>query len=475
MRFGTQSPLLLSIEDAANINPAGGDTPPAMERVTDDIGSILGDARTQDIEASQNRQAVQPEQPSAQPSQVDSARIDAAQATEQQATDSQVAPTDQAAQTQQPPESEDVSVSTAPESVFAPIFDLVTLPPEQAVPQAVDMMREFYQRDPLTYKLFASAVLQASPKSAAEFVLRANGIPAEKVGEFNSWLARGGDKLPEPVEYPVFDATVVKLDAAKGYMDDVANQWVRLANGLELNMADPRDKSHFELEKRLYDGDVKDKVGARAEAERTRQADDERKQNEAAQAQQDFSARVDYYMEDRRGMINSLLADSMNNLAPDDKMRGAMLQSLVTNLLERTDPALLTMFKQIDPATATAIDSITAIGNKVAAYVRDGAGFERGPDGKWQMVGRAKELADQQARLIRTAVNAIKDKFNNDILRTNRAELAATSTEPKIPQTAQPLTSNAPQPPDFNNLNTLDDLLRAGREHDRQMAASRRQ
>lgn len=468
MRFGNQSLLLLSIEDAGNINPVGGDTAPPMERVTDDIGSILGDARTQDIAAS--RQATQSNQAETPPL----AQPDAPQ------SDATPPPVDQVAQpaeqVQSPAQVESQPEAiAAPESVFAPIFDLVTLPPEQAVPQAVDMMREFYQRDPLTYKLFASAVLQASPKSAAEFVLRANGIPAEKVGEFNSWLARGGDKLPEPVEYPVFDATVVKLDAAKGYMDDVANQWVRLANGLELNMADPRDKSHFELEKRLYDGDVKDKVGARAEAERTRQADDERKQNEAAQAQQDFSARVDYYMEDRRGMINSLLADSMNNLAPDDKMRGAMLQSLVTNLLERTDPALLTMFKQIDPATATAIDSITAIGNKVAAYVRDGAGFERGPDGKWQMVGRAKELADQQARLIRTAVNGIKDKFNNDILRTNRAELAATSTEPKIPQTAQPLTSNAPQPPDFNNLNTLDDLLRAGREHDRQMAASRRQ
>lgn len=471
MRFWNQSPLLLSVEDAGNIDTAGGGGSPAMERVTDDISSILGDARTQDMAAAQGGQ--NNAQADTQQPQIDTAQAGAAQITDQSPSPDQTA--QQAAQAEQPQQAAEAQPESlaAPESVFAPIFDLVTLPPDQAIPQAVDMMRNFYATDPLTYKLFASAVLQASPKSAAEFVLKANGIPQEKVGEFQQWLARGGDKLPEPVEYPAFEQTVVRLRASQEIDQDAENQWVRLANGLELNLADLRDKAHFDLEKRLYDGDVKDKVGARAEAERTQQEETQRKENEALQAQQDYTSRVDFYVEDRRGMISSMLADTINNLAPEDKMRGAMLQSLVTNLVERTDPALLAMFKQIDPATATAIDSITTIGSKVAAYVKDGAGFERGADGKLQMTGRAKELADQQARAIRVAVNGIKDKFNNDILRLNRAERAATSTEPKIPQDAQPVISNAPQPPDFSKLETLDDLLAAGREYDRQAAGRR--
>jgi hypothetical protein len=456
----TFNPVLLSIESAANLEPAGG----AMERVTDDnIGLIISDARTQDVAAAAP-QAVQPVE-AQQP-----AETQPASPTEQRPTAEQP----QAEQPASPPDATQEAVSTAPESVFAPIFDLVTLPPEQAVPQAVDVMRNLHATDPLTYRLLASAVLQASPKTAAEFALKANGIPSEKVLEFSAWLANGGDKLPEPVEFPAFDQTIVKLDAAKGYMEDEQNQWVRLASGLELNLADPRDKSHLELEKRLYDADVKDKQDARTTAERTRQEEDQRKQAEAQQAQQDFAARVDFYMEDRRSLVNSMLSETINALAPEDKMRGLMLQATVTNLLESQDAGLLALFKQTDPQTAAALESISALGNKVAAYVREGAGFEKSPDGKWQMVGRAKELAEQQARVIRTAVNAIRDTFNKDILRTNRAELAATSTEPKIPQGVESLTSNAPnQPPDFSNLNTLDDLIRAGREHDRQVAAGR--
>lgn len=468
MRFGTGSPLLLSIESAANIDPAGGGGMPPeqpLERVTDDsVGSIISDYASERHEA---RQAVQADTVAA--AQQDATQAVGQQDEAQQATEGQQAGQEaaQVAQTEQP-----ADTVAAPESVFAPIFDLVTLPTEQAVPQAVDMMRQFYQADPLTYKLLASAVLQASPKAATEFVLRANGIPQEKVGEFQSWLARGGDKLPEPVEYPAFGQTVQKLRASDTVIEDAENQWVRLPNGLELNLANPRDKSHFELEKRLYDGDVKDKQALRADADRQRQEADSRKQAEAEAAQQDLTSRVDFYYEDRRGIVAPLLADTINNLAPEDKMRGMMLQSLVTNLLERTDPALLTMLKQTDPETAAVIDSITAIGNKLTPYVREGAGFEKTPDGKWQMVGRAKELADQQARLIRTAVNGIKDRSNKDILRTNRAELAATATAPVIPQGVKEVVSRQPESDAFDpekdsRASIIDDYRR-------DMAASRR-
>lgn len=417
MRFRNQSSLLLSIENAENIAPPGGDTSPVIERVIDDsASSIISDYAADQFSARQEQPA--PETPPvAEPPPVEPV---------QPAEPSLVSPA---------PDPE--PIATAPESFLAPIFDLVSVEPEQSLPQAVGLMRDFYNRDPLTYKLFASAVLQASPKSAAEFVLKANGIPQEKVGEFHQWLARGGDKLPELVEHPAFDQTVVKLRASDDIDQDAENQWVRLANGVELNLANPRDKSHFELEKRLYDADVKDKVGVRTEAERAQQEEAQRKENEALQAQQDYTSRVDFYVSDRQGIVDSLLADTINNLSPDDKIRGVMLQSLVTSLVKSTDLALSDIYRQIDPHTAEAFDSITAIGKNMAAYVRDGAGFERAADGKLQMTGRAKELADQQARAIRVAVNGIKDKFNKDILRLNRAELAATATAPQIPQDAR--------------------------------------
>lgn len=425
MRFWNQSPLLLSVENAGNIDPAGGQTPPPpLERVTDDsASSIISDYASEQIAARQEQSA-----PVIEPPPTDQ--------TAQQAAQTDVQPTQEVQPPAQPEVAQEAAIA-APESFLAPIFDLVTANPSEAIPQAVDLMRDFYQRDPLTYKLFANAVLQASPKSAVEFVLRTNGIPQEKVGEFQAWIARGGDKLPEPVEYPVFDATVTKLGAVQGVAEDEANQWVRLASGLELNLADQRDKPHFELERRLYDSDVKDKQQQRADTERQQQEDEQRKQDEAVQAQQNLTSRVDFYVSDRQEIVDSVLADTINNLGPDDKIRGAMLQSLVTNLVKFTDPALSDMYKQIDPPTAVVLDSITTIGDKVAAYVREGAGFEKGPDGKLQMTGRVKELADQQARAIRVAVTAIKDKFNKDIVRLNQAELAATATAPQIPPDAR--------------------------------------
>jgi hypothetical protein len=231
-------------------------------------------------------------------------------------------------------------------------------------------------------------------------------------------------------------------------------QYVRLPNGLELNLLDQRDKAHFELEKRLYDADVRDKVAARESAVAQQKAEDERKEIEAYQAQQDLMDRADFYTEGRYDLIKSTLAPTISQLAPEDKLRGEMLEVYARHYIDTHKDVL-------------------AVGKQALPYVREGHGFEKGQDGKWKMSGRAAEFATQQDRIIKRELNTLIDQFNKDLLRVNRAELAATATEPKVAEAVAALTSNPPQPPSFEARpdETVQDILAEAREYERRMRA----
>jgi hypothetical protein len=165
---------------------------PVYERVTDDMSSILDDMRTtyhQQQTASdagqqqateqgqQQTQVTEPPPQATEPPPPQAAEQANAQTQQQQATDTQTTAATP------PPPADTSTLIPSPESHLAPLFELSSLPPEQAMPQAVEVMKGFYQYDPVAYTVLANAVLQASPQSAAKLVLEANGIPTEKVSE----------------------------------------------------------------------------------------------------------------------------------------------------------------------------------------------------------------------------------------------------------------------------------------------------
>lgn len=412
-----------------------------LERVTDDsVSSIVSDMHEQwQGQQTPEAAATQIESPPAveEPAKTEQAQ-EAEQGQEATATENKTAEIAPA-----PPD--DSSSAPTPESRLAPIFELASLPMSQAVPQAVGVMKDFYSYDPIAYSVFANAVLQASPQSAAKLVLEANGIPKEKVEEFSSWLSRGGDALPDPIEYPAFEKTVVALESEEG------SQLVRLANGVELDLADPRDKAYFEQEKRLYDWDVKDKVKAREEAVERQKLTDQQKQDEAAEQRQVLMERADFYTQGRYGVVDEVIEKAVTPLATTDKLRADMFKVYARHYIDNHP-------------------EIQKLGQQATPYVQQGHGFEKGLDGQWKMGGRAAELATAQDRIIKRELNTLIDQFNKDILRTNRAEIAATATQPQIPPNARTVEATAPDAPGLNGLNSISDILAAAREADRQSA-----
>jgi hypothetical protein len=422
-----------------------------FERVTDDsVGGILADVQASF--GATNQAGAQPTvEPTPAPEQQPTPT--------QQPTDPAVPPT---APLEEPPATEpepvaaaaeakpepDTALIPSPESRLAPLFELTSLPQAEALPRAIDVITDLHRHDPIAYALFANAVIQASPKVATALALEKSGIAPEKITQFNDWIAKGGDALPEPVAYPAFDTLVQPLESPED------TQWVRLSNGLELNLLDQRDKAHFELEKRLYDADVRDKVAARESAIATQKADDERKQNEAMIAHEDFLDRVDFYTAGRYGIIKSTLDPIISKLAPEDKFKGEMLLAYANSHIDNHD-------------------EVKRLSQQASPYVKEGHGFKKGQDGKWKMSGRAAEFATQQDRIIKRELNTLVDQFNKDLLRVNRAELAATATEPKIGEAVAALTSNAPQPPSFEPQpnETVQDILAEAREYERRMRA----
>lgn len=421
---------------------------PQLERVTDEapatLSSLLGEVRDQfEGGGVQGAETAPPPPPAALSSEQSGEEVKPTTTPETVAETASESPPETPPPAPEPPP----SIPT-PESRLAPLFELTSLPPAEAMPKAVGMMEELYQYDQVAYGILANAVLRASPQSATRLVLEAQGIPAEKVTQFTDWLAKGGDALPEPAEYPAFDSLIQKLESLEG------EERVRLPNGAELDLTDPRDKAYFELEKRLYDGDVKEKVQARQEAVSKQQQEAEQRQQEAQEAQASLVARADHYTNGRYAIADEMVDRAIAALSPEDKFRGEMLKAYAR----------------------TFIDShaeITKLGKQAIPYVQQGHGFEKGADGQWRMNGRVKDFADAQDRIIRRELNTLIDRFNKDLLRVNRAELAATATEPKIPEGVKGVEVNSPPVQGLDGLTNFNDILAAAREIDRHAGAGR--
>lgn len=315
-----------------------------------------------------------------------------------------------------------------PESRIAPLFQLGSLSDEEAFPQAVDVVRSLAVDDPIHYRLLANAVLDVSPTAIRNAVLSRMGVPAEKVQEFMAWTNSGAPELPKPETVLPFEQTVQKIEPG-----EYGANWVRLADGRELNLDNPDDKDRYEVARFRHDFELKEKTEvarkAAEEAETQRVADEQA----AIQAQQDITSRTDTYMAARTSLANSLIDDAVKNLSADESFMGKMFKAFALDQISNNP-------------------DILKAGREVKQHVEGGYGFTKGQDGSWQLSGRVADLAKEQDRITRITVNALKDSFNKELLRRNRAELAATSNQPVIPDNAKTVTSAAPQPDNYNPL-----------------------
>jgi hypothetical protein len=134
-----------------------------FERVTDDsVSGILSDVQASFGAANQAgaQSAVEPapapeQQPTPTEPQPSPTQPEEKPTTEPEPAAAEKVEGAEAAQT-------DLSIPT-PESRLAPLFDLVSLPLEEALPKAVSEVRSLYQHDPIAYTLFANAIIHASP------------------------------------------------------------------------------------------------------------------------------------------------------------------------------------------------------------------------------------------------------------------------------------------------------------------------
>ena len=211
MRFATPNSLslLMSLQDAGAIDTGGGAPAPPMERITDtpsgpdSASNIMSDLR-QSFEA--------PE-----PAPVATPAIDPPQAPTAPLTEpvKEVAPVEAAPQVVAPEVTpETITEPPAPESHLAPLFSLATLPAEEALPKAIDIIRGLAERtdpttgqrvpgyDPIVHKLLVNATFQSAPNTFRNWVLGDMGIEPAKVDQFIGWLKNGGPEAPKLDAFP---------------------------------------------------------------------------------------------------------------------------------------------------------------------------------------------------------------------------------------------------------------------------------
>jgi hypothetical protein len=436
-----RNPLLLSIEDASNIGAPGGDTPAQTEQPSapqsapDSFASIINDVR--EAFAAPPVVAQEPAAPAVE-------QAPSAEPAPDQATAAAAPPIEPQPQEQSPQEEQ---LPAAPESRIAPLFQLGSLPSEEALPQAVELVRDMATYDPVHYNLLANAVLQASRAGIQNLVLQDLGVPRDKIAEFTTWVKSGAQALPAPAELPAFEQTVQQLDSTDG------GKWVRLASGVEVDLNTPDGLERYENAKFRYEFEAEKKNAAIQATAAEQQKQAEAAETAALQAQQEIVSRAEFYESAQFAYADSLIKPILDALAPEDKFWGELLEARVDKML-RTHPDL------------------KKVGQEAVQHVREGYGFKKDANGQWQMSGRIADLAVSQSRTIRTQINALKDQFNKELLRRNRAEIAATVTDPVLPPGTRTVQSNAPAQPGLGDLNSLEDIRRVAQEMDRQAQAA---
>lgn len=428
--------LFLSIEDAGNIDTPGGDstptpTPaPASEPapVANSVSDIINQVRD-DF----SQQTAEQVPPSAQPEPSNEAQ--------QPEAATQPADTEQPATGQEDASAEESPAATQLQGL-ARISDLAALPQNEAMPQAVEALQEFASYDPIAEDLLFRAMFEANRKDIHRISLIEMGLPGDlppaKVAEFVSWVKAGAQALKMPQVGPEFPAP-----------DE--DGFVMLPSGAVVDINKPEGLETYEAAKFRYEFKVREEQGKveQAEAERL---EAERVENERrVVAERQVEERQVSFGNSRGEFLSSYIQSKLSNLAEQDSWLGHMVWDHIYN-------SISLQARQTD-AQGNPTTELGRLMRQAKPYIESGA-------------GKAKEYGEKIDVAHRAIANKILDQFNQRILRANKAEIAATVTDPKIPTTAQPITVNTPPPQGMNNLDTYEDIIAAARELDRQNAAA---
>jgi hypothetical protein len=306
----------------------------------------------------------------------------------------------------------------APESHFAELYTLGALPDQERLDKGVALVYGHEKLDRTAHTVLMNSMYAAHEDEYRNWVLEDLGITADKAKQFVDWAKSGSPDLPS-------------LPQAATFPEWDAEGMVKLPDGRVLDRNDPDDLDRYENAKYRFENERREAVRA-AEERRNNEARAQKERNDREQAviaQQE--QRTNEYITGRTTLIDSLVKPAIANLAEEDKWLGDLLLHGAHRM----------MYEHPE---------VTRIGSEASQHVLDGD-------------GRVAEFAAKQDNIIRTEINKLIAKFNDKILRGNKAERALTVKDPVIPGSqSQTVTAATPPSPETTPPQTRDDLYRRG-------------
>jgi|GEM_PF-4512513 len=354
------------------------------------------------------------------------------------------------------PVAEPEPVIPAPESRLAPIFELGNT--DDAVRSAAEIINKLRYDDPIAAENLLNGVFFANEKTIQAWTLQRLGITPEKVGEFKEWV-ESGQALPVANALPPFP-----VPDADGMV---------VVDGCELNVKMgpdgralyPTDKLAYENARKAYEFDVKEQT--RANQERTAQENAKAEQQRQVEVFHDecFDGTSKVFLDERMGVVKSLLEPAIANLAPEDKIFGEMFEAFVEMKVVGSEE----MFKVGQQAKE---HLVAVVADTIARCQRAGytpAQIKEQCNARLRE-GRMVDFAAREDKYLREQIQKYKVDFVNQIARRNRAEIAATATAPVIPE-GIPQVVVATPPLDNDQPEGFQDILERARQQDRATAA----
>lgn len=341
----------------------------------------------------------------------------------------------------------------APESWLAPLFTLGN--DEAAIDQATGIVKDLSLNDPIAYSNLAHGVYYADQQRMQALALRDLGVSPAKVQEFVTW-AKSGQPLAAPQNAP----------AAFPVPDEYG--MATLPSGRQVDTTTPEGAEIYDLAKFRHEQ-------TQAEAQRTAEAERVTQQNEARleQSWQTFGGNcldecATTYMDARTKIVSDLVTPAIASLQGEDALLGQMF---LTHAHQKAVESVS------DIGVEASRDLQAIINDAVARGRAQGLKPEQIKASCLQRIQQGKMLthAARQDQRIRVEVNKMVAQFSRMILARNRAEIAATVTDPKVPEGARTVTANAaPQANDLSQVTDINEVMRLAREQDRQNAAALR-
>lgn len=358
-------------------------------------------------------------------------------------------------------EPEPESTIPAPESALAPIFQLGHT--DDAVATSIETFEGLRYTDPIAFDNLIHGAFFADEERITGFVLQRQGIPADKIQEFTDYL-KSGQALPAASAPPPFP-----VPNAEGLVTIDGNELDLSVDPTTGRAKFPADRMAYDNAKKLYDIELRDQ--ARTAEERT--ASEQARQAAAKQVREFhddcFKEASNTYLTERTSLIDTLIAPALADLAPEDALFGEMFKSHV-ELAIKNSP-------EMSRLALSASEHMVAI---VADTIQRSQRANLSPaQTKAACVARLKEgrmvnFAAEQDSLLRRQITQLKNDFINATLRRNRAEIAATSTRPVVPENARQVESIAPPLINNDQPQTLQDILAGVRQYDAEEYARQR-